>query len=171
MLRMNDAVVIYDADTNSLTISGGGQARTWSASPDGLVECGADARGELVVIRVHDVASSFGPSFEVLTGRKPISQLEVSLLNDWFPRGRDGCRVTYAPKYLDFFEILWDVPGVGEVELVQDGSLPEELPIPDVSAFDIANGVTIFVEESHPVGFSVQSASEILGPVLASVLR
>ena len=171
MPHMSDAVVIYDPDTKSLTISGGGRAESWSASPDGLVECGIDARGELIGVRVHDVASTFGPCIDVWIGRTPISQLEESPLDDWFPRGRDGCRVLYAPKYSDFFEILWDVPGVGEVELLPDGSPPVELPIPDVSAFDITNGVTIYVEESRPFGFSIEGVREILGPALALVLR
>ena len=163
-------MVICDPDTESLTISGGARAESWSASPDGLVGCGIDARGELVGLRVRDVASTFGPCIDVWTGRTPISQLEESPLDDWFPRGPDGCRVLYAPKYNDFFEILWSVPGVGEVELLPDGSPPVELPIPDVSAFDIANGVTIYVEENHPFGFSIEGVREILGPALALVL-
>ena len=170
MLHVNDPTATYDPDTDSLTISGGGQPKAWSASPDGLIECGIDANGQWVALRVHDAESSFGPCIDVFTGRTPTSQLEDSLLDDWFPRGLDGCRVLYAPKYNDFFEILWTVPAVGEIELLPDGSVPEELPIPDVSAFDIAKGVTIYVEESHPFGFSVQCASEILGPVLTGVL-
>lgn len=114
--------------------------------------------------------SAFGLCIEMLTGRRPIAQLEESMLDDWFPRGQDGCRVIYAAKY-DFFEILWVVPGVGEIELCPDGSLPEELPIPEVSGPEIADDVIIFEEENYPVGFSVGRASGILGSALVRVPR
>ena len=60
MPRMNDPVATYDPDTDALTISGGGLPKTWSASPDGLIECEIDAQGLWVALRVHDAGSSFG---------------------------------------------------------------------------------------------------------------
>ena len=171
MPHMNDAVATYDPDTDALTISGGGQPKTWSASPDGLIECGIDAHGQWVALRVHDARSSFGPCIDALTGEQPNAQWEAALLDGWFPRGPDGCRVLYAPKDDDIFEVLWDVSGVAKVELLPDGSFRQDMPIPDVLTLDIANGVNIYVEESHPAGFSIEGVREILGPVLASVLR
>ena len=79
--------------------------------------------------------------------------------------------MVYAPKDGDVLEVLWDVRGVVKVELLQDGSFRQDMPIPDVLALDIANGVNIYVEESHPVGFSIEGVREVLGPVLASVSR
>ena len=171
MLHMNDPTATYDPDTDSLTISGGGQPKAWSASPDGLIECGIDANGQWVALRVQDAESSFGPCINVLTGQKPTTQWKEALLDGWFPRGPDGCRVVYAPKDGDAFEVLWDVRGVVKVELLPDGSFRQDMPMPDVLALDIANGGNIYVEESRPVGFSIEGVREILGPVLASVLR
>ena len=171
MLRMNDPVATYDPDTDSLTISGSGQPKTWSASPDRLIECGIDAHGQWVALQVHDARSSFGPCIDALTGQKPSTQWEAALLDGWFPRRQDGCRVIYAPKYGDILEVLWDVRGVVKVELLPDGSFRQDMPIPDVLALDIANGVNIYVEENHPVGFSIEGVREILGPVLASIPR
>ena len=169
MLHMNDPVATYDPDMDSLTISGGGPPKTWSASPDGLIECGIDAHGQWVALRVHDAESSFGPCIDALTGQKPNTQWEEALLDGWFPRGTDGCRVVYTPKDGDIFEVLWDVRAVVKVELLPDGSFQQDIPIPDVLALDIANGVNIYIEESHPVGFSIEGVREILGPALASV--
>ena len=171
MPHMNDAVATYDPETDSLTISGGGLLKTWSASPDGLIECGIDAQGQWVALRVHDARGSFGPCIDALTGREAVPQWEEALLDGWFPRRPDGCRVVYAPKDGDIFEVLWDVRGVVKVELLPDGSFRQDIPIPDVLALDIANGVNIYVEESHPVGFSIEGVREIIGPVLASVCR
>lgn len=75
-----------------------------------------------------------------------------------------------AWQIADIVEVLWDVFGVVKVKLLPDGSFQQDIPTPDVRALDIANGVNIYVEESHPVGFSMEGVREILGPVLASVL-
>ena len=171
MRHMNDPTATYDPDTDSVTISGGGQPKTWSASPDGLIECGIDADRQWVALRVHDASSSFGPCIGALTGGEPTTQWEEALLEGWFPRGPEGCRVVYKPQDVDVFEVLWDVRGVVKVELLPDGSFRQDMPIPDVLALDIANGVNVYVEESHPVGFSIEGVRKILGPVLASVLR
>ena len=171
ILTMNAPVATYDPDTDALTVSGGGQPETSSASPDGLIECGIDANGQWVALRVQDAESSFGPCINVLTGQKPTTQWKEALLDGWFPRGPDGCRVVYAPKDGDISEVLWDVSGVAKVELLPDGSFRRDRSIPDVLTLDIANGVNIYVEESHPVGFSIEGVREILGPVLASASR
>ena len=76
----------------------------------------------------------------------------------------------YAPKDDDIFEVLWDVSEVAKVELLPDGSFRQDMPILDVLALDIAHGVNIYVEESRPVGFSIEGVRANLGPVLASVL-
>ena len=171
MPYMNDPAATYDPDTDALTVSGGGLPKTWSASPDGLIECGIDAHGQWVALRVHDASSSFGPCIDALTGGEPTTQWEEAFLEGWFPRGPEGCRVVYEPQDVDVFEVLWDVRGVVKVELLPDGSFRQDMPIPDVLALDIANGVNVYVEESHPVGFSIEGVRKILGPVLASVLR
>lgn len=79
--------------------------------------------------------------------------------------------MVYTPEYGDMFEVLRDVSGVAKVELLPDGSFQQDMPIPDVLALDIANGVNIYVEKSHPVGFSIEGVREILGPALRGILR
>ena len=77
----------------------------------------------------------------------------------------------YAPKDDDIFEVLWDVFEVVKVELLPDSAFRQDIPIPEVLALDIASGVNIYVEESHPVGLSMEGVTKMLGPVRAAAPR